>query len=126
MGSGLATLGGLARTPLDSTRALTRSRGWDAWLPLAGTPLCRFSDDGTPGHHTASEPTSSLNWGVPFPGNSPSTLTWQAVAPGPLRGSPVPLHCPRGLWHPGPRTQRVTRAHYLSRPPMDPWPTAAD
>ena len=45
-----------------SPRALTRSRGWDAWLPLVGTPLCRFSDNGTPGHYTA----------------------WQAVTPGPF------------------------------------------
>ena len=54
-----------------SARALTRSHGWDAWLPLAGTPLCRFSNYGTPGHYTASEPTSSLNTGSALPG-----ITW--------------------------------------------------
>ena len=102
-----------------SARALTRSRGWDAWLPLAGTTLCRFSDNGTPGHYTASEPTSSLNTGSALSGDSPSTLTWQAVAPGPFprvtcalalptrpmapraphtAGHPCPLRYPGPLW----------------------------
>ena len=40
-----------------------------SWLgrvaPLAGTPLCRFPNNGTTGHYTGSEPTSSLNWRVP-------------------------------------------------------------
>ena len=38
-----------------------------SWLgrvaPLAGTLLCRIPNNGTPGHYTASEPTSSLNTG---------------------------------------------------------------
>ena len=46
-----------------------------SWLgrmaPLAGTTLCRFSNNGTPGHYTASEPTSSLYWGVPSLATTP-------------------------------------------------------
>ena len=41
--------------------------------------------------------------GSALPGNSPSTPTWQAGVPGPFPGYPRPLHCPRGLWRPGPR-----------------------
>ena len=77
-----------------------------SWLgrvaPLAGTPLCRFSDNGTPGHHTASEPTSSLNWGVPLPATPPQRSRGRLASRAPFRGSPVPTHCPRGLWRPGP------------------------
>ena len=59
-----------------------------SWLgrvaPLAGTTLCRFPNDGTPGHYTASEPTSSLNPESALPGNSPSMPTWRVGAPGPF------------------------------------------
>ena len=64
--------------------------------------------------------------GSALPGDSPTMLTWQAGAPGPFPRVTRPTHCPRGLRRSGPRTQRVTRAHYLTRPPMDPWPTTAD
>ena len=86
-----------------STRALTRSRGWDAWLPLAGTLLCRFSDNGTPGHYTASEPTSSLNTGSALPGNSPSMPTWRVGAPGPFpRVARAQFTAPVAYGAPGP------------------------
>ena len=98
-----------AMPPQFSSRALTRSHGWDAWLPLAGTLLCRFSDNGTPGHYTASEPTSSLNTGECTSQQLPTTLTWQAGAPGPFPRVTRPRHCPRGLRLSGPRTQQVTR-----------------
>ena len=88
--------------------------------------LCRFPYDGTPGHYTASEPTSSLNTGECPSQQLPTTLTWQAGAPGPFPRVTRPTHCPRGLRHSGPRIQQVTRGHYLTRPPMGPWPTTAD
>ena len=66
------------------------------------------------------------HWGVPFPATPPQRSRGRLSPRAPFRGSPVPTHCPRGLRRPGPRTQQVTHAHYLSRPPMDPWPTTAD
>ena len=101
-----------------------------SWLgrvaPLAGTTLCRFPTNGTPGHYTTSEPTSSLNTGSALSGDSPSTLKWQAGAPGPFPGYPRPIHCTRGQWRPGPRISGSPVPTTLSRPPMGPWPTAAD
>ena len=95
-----------------------------SWLgrvaPLTGTTLCRFSNYGTPGHYTVSEPTSSLKTGSALPGDSPSTLTWQAGAPGRFPGCPCPTHCPRGQWRPGPRIMRATRAHYAIPAPHGP------
>ena len=105
-----------------SAHALTRSRGWDAWLPLAGTPLCQFSGYSTPGHHTASEPTSSLNTGSALSGDFPSMPTWRVGSPGPFlrvtraqyttpvaygapgpasAGHPCPLRYPGPPWAPG-------------------------
>ena len=93
-----------------------------SWLgrvaPLAGTTLCRFSDDGTPGHYNASEPTSSLNWGVPSLATPPQrprgrlaprapSLGTHALctahaangAPGPAStGHPCPLRYPGPPW----------------------------
>ena len=86
--------------------------------PLAGTPLCRFSYDGTPRHYTASEPTSSLNWGVPSlatppqrprgrPASQAPSLGTRAQctahaangAPGPASaGHPCPLRYPGPPW----------------------------
>ena len=95
-----------------------------SWLgrvaPLAGTTLCLFSDDGTPRHYTVSDPTSSLNTGSALSGDTPSTLTWQAGAPGPFTGCPRPMHCPRSQWRPSPRIMRVTRAHYAIPAPTGP------
>ena len=77
-----------------------------SWLgrvaPLAGTPLCRFSNNGTPRHYTVSEPTSSLSWGVPSLATPPQRSRGRLASQAPFRGSPVPLHCPRGPWRPGP------------------------
>ena len=64
--------------------------------------------------------------GSALPGNSPSTPTWQAGAPGPFPGYPYPLHCPRSQWRPGPRISGSPVPTTLSRPPMGHWPTAAD
>ena len=102
-----------------------------SWLgrvaPLAGTPLCRFSNNGTPGHHTASEPTSSLNTGECPPWQLPLNAHVACWRPGSLsEGRPCPVHCPRGLWRPGPRISGSPVPTTLSRPPMDPWPTTAD
>ena len=84
---------------------------------MAGTPFCRFPNNGTPGHYTASEPTSSLNTGSALSGDSPSTLKWQAGALGPFPrvahaqytahaayGAPGPASAghPCPLRHPGP------------------------
>ena len=76
-----------------------------SWLgrvaPLAGTTLCRFSNDGTPGHCNCLRayqlPKTAL------PGDSPSMLTRQAGAQGPFPGCPCPMHCPRSQWRTGPR-----------------------
>ena len=109
-----------------SSRALTRSHGWDTWLPWQELPSSDSPTMAPPGTATASEPTSSLKTGSALPGDSPSTLTWQAGAPGPFPGCPCPMHCPRGQWRPGPRIMRVTHAHYaIPAPPLGPWPTAA-
>ncbi len=86
-----------------SSRALTRFRGWDAWLPWQELPSADSPTMAPPGPATVSEPTSSLKLGSALPGDSPSTLTWQAGAPGPFPGYPRPVHCPRGIWRPGPR-----------------------
>ena len=101
-------------------RALARFRGWDAWLPLAGTLLCRFSGYSTPGHHTASEPTSSLNWRVPSLATPPQCPRGVLAPRVHFRGSPVPNTLPP--WHTAPRApqQRVTRAHYTIPAPHGP------
>ena len=96
-----------------------------SWLgrvaPLEGTTLCRFSNNGTPGHYTASEPTTSLNWGVPALATPPQCPRGVLAPRVPFRGSPVPSTLPP--WHTAPRAphQRVTRAtaHYAILPP--PW-----
>ena len=101
-----------------------------SWLgrvaPLAGTPLCRFSNNGTPGHDTVSEPTSSLDWGVPSLATPPQRSRGRLAPRAPFRGSPVPTHCSRGLWRPGPRISGSPVPTTLSRPPIGPWPTVAD
>ena len=106
-----------------------------SWLgrvaPLAGTPLCRCPNNGTPGQYTASEPTSSLNWGVPSLATPPQRPRGRLAGPSagpraPFRGSPVPTHCPRGLWRPGPPISGSPVPTTLSRPPMGPWPTVAN
>ena len=115
---GVLTISGLA--PQFSLRALTRSHGWDTWLPLAGTTLCRFSRYGTPGHYTASEPTSSLTPGSAPHGTSPETHTWQAGLPGPfprVTRAHNTAHAANGA--PGPRTKQ---AHPCPlRYPGPPW-----
>ena len=86
--------------------------------PWQELPLCRFSDNGTPGHYTVSEPTSSLNRGVPFPVTPPQRSRGRLVprapslrtraqctahvaygAPGPASaGHPCPLRYPDPPW----------------------------
>ena len=46
--------------------------------------------------------------------------------PGPFPRVTRPTHCPRGLWRPGPRISGSPVPTTLSRPPMGPWPTAAN
>ena len=108
-----------------STRALTRSHGWDAWLPWQELPL-PIPQQWHPRALHCLRAYQLHKLGSALPGDSPSTPRGRLAPRAPFRGSPVPTHCPRGLWCPGPRTQRVSRAHYLTRPPMDPWPTTAD
>ena len=71
-------------------------------------------------HHTASEPTSSLNWGVPFPETPPQRSRGRLSPRAPFRGSPMPSHCPRGLWRPGPRISGSPVPTALSWPPHGP------
>ena len=107
-------------------RALARFHGWDAWLPWQELPSADSPTMAPPGTTTASEPTSSLNWGVPFPATPPQRPRGRPASQAPFRGSPVPSHCPRGLWRPGPRISGSPVPTTLSRPPMGPWPTTAD
>ena len=106
--------------PQFSFRALTRSHGWDTWLPWQELPSADSPTMAPPGTTAVSEPTSSLKTGSALPGDSPSALTWQAGAPGPFPGYPRPMHCPRGQWRPGSRIMRATRAHYAIPAPNGP------
>ena len=83
--------------PVPSHGLVVGTRG----SPLAGTPRCRFSDYGTPGHYTASEPTSSLNTGECPPWQLPLNAHVACWRPGSLsEGRPCPVHCPRGIRRP--------------------------
>ena len=78
-----------------------------SWLgrvaPLAGTLLCRFPNDGTPGHYTASEPTSSLNTGDCPPWRLPLNAHVAGCRPGPLsEGHPCPRTAHAAYGAPGP------------------------
>ena len=98
---GSAVLGVLSCTVAVSDLVVSK-KVMGRMAPLAGTLLCRIPYDGTPGHYTASEPTSSLNTGECPSWLLPTTLTWQAGAPGPFPRVTHPRHCPRGLRHSGP------------------------
>ena len=43
------------------------------------------------------------HWGVPSLATPPQRSRGRLSPQAPFRGSPVPSHCPRGLWRPGPR-----------------------
>ena len=60
------------------------------------------------------------HWGVPYPATPPQRSRGRLAPRAPFLGSPVPTHCPRGLRHPGPRTQQVTRARYAIPAPHGP------
>ena len=94
-----------------------------SWLgrvaPLAGTTLCRFSNNGTAGHYTASEPTSSLNWGVPSLA-IPLNAHVAGRHPGPFPWVPAPTALPTRPMAPRAPHQRVTRAHYAIPAPHGP------
>ena len=113
----------LDHAPQFSARALTRSRGWDEWLPWQELPSADSRTMAPPGT-TLLRAYQLPKLGSALPGNSPSPLTWQAGVPGPFPGYPRPLHCPRGRWRPGPRISGSPVPTTLSRPPMGPWPTA--
>jgi len=94
-----------SHVPLHGFVAGTRgSLGRNSPLPIP--------NNGTPGHYTASEPTSSLNWGVPSLATPPQCPRGVLAPWDPFRGSPVPSALPP--WHTASRAphQRVTRAHY--------------
>ncbi len=94
-----------------------------SWLgrvaPLAGTPLCRFSNNGTPGHYTASEPTSSLNAGECPSRRLPLNAHVAGWRPGPLsEGHPCPRTAHAAYGAPGPASAgHPCPTHY----PGPPW-----
>ena len=102
-----------------STCALTRSRGWDAWLPWQELPSADSRTMAPPG----TTPPPSLpapELGSALPGDSPSTLTWQAGAPGPFPRVTRAHALPTRPMAPLAPHQRVTCAHYTIPAPHGP------
>ncbi len=95
-----------------------------SWLgrvaPLAGTTLCRFPNNGTPGHYTASEPTSSLNWGVPSLATPPRRSRGRLVPRAPSLGARAQCTAHAATGAPGPASCGPTRAHYAIPAPTGP------
>ena len=104
-----------------SSRALTRSHCWDAWLPWQELPSADSPTMAPPGPATVSEPTSSLK-----PGECPPWLLpldahvagWRHGPLSPGARAHDTAHMANGA--PGPASCGPTRAHYSIPAPTGP------
>ncbi len=103
-----------------SSRALARFRGWDAWLPWQELPSADSPTMAPPGTATASEPTSSLNWGAPALATPPQRSRGRLAPRAPSLGARAQCTAHAANGAPGPASCGPTRAHYAIPAPLGP------